>query len=223
MPPMPAPGHLCLGWVAHAGDDLLGHPQSHLALPLVGLAPCRGGCQLHCGWSLSPCHPVSPSLGTFPDVDHPASAVVQHKAVIRAEQALAERAAGDDLGQVHAPCHIQHLPMEGMPLRGHLGPLQPSVLSLPISHSGIPHPCLFQGLHGVPSPCSAPCGFPKGHQCVPGPCPTSCALGSHHGVPWLCPASCTSWGHHGVSWLCPAPCVPWGNHSVHHIAQHCVS
>lgn len=57
--------HLCLGRVAHAGDHLLSHPESRLALLLVGLAPCRGGCQSRSGDS--PClhvtlcpHPWAP-------------------------------------------------------------------------------------------------------------------------------------------------------------------
>lgn len=145
----------------------------------------------HSGQSLSPCHPVSPSLSTFPEKDHPASSVVEHEAVIRAEQ------AGGHLDQVHAPCHIRHPPVEGTSLWGCLGTLQPSVLSLSPTHSGIAHPCLLQGPCDIPWPCSAPGGFPKGHQIVPGPCPTSCTPG---GLSW-----CTL----AVPSLMYLLCPPW--------------
>jgi len=167
--PMPAPGeplaartHLRPGRVAQAGDDLLGHFQGRLPLLLVGLAPCGRGRQSHAAGGPCPrvSHPASPSPGTFPDVDLPAGAVVQHEAVIGAEQALAEGAARGHLGQVHAPRRVRHLPAVG---------------TSPWGHPGVPWPC--------PAPCPPwPCPAPYiswGYHSMPQPCPAI-------GPPW-CP------------------------------------
>lgn len=86
----------------------------------LALCPVDGDVRATLGWAPVPT-PPSPSPGTFPDVDLPTGAVVQHEAVIGAEQALAEGAAGGHLAQVHAPRRIRHLPADGTSLQGHPG------------------------------------------------------------------------------------------------------
>lgn len=215
MPPIPAPRQLsapaptcvCGGWPmqvisSSATSELPGTPARW---------PCtlqRGISELLWEQSLSPCHPVSPSLGTFPDENHPASTIVQHKAVIRAraEQAVAERAAGGHLGQVHA----RRVVSDTCPWRGrHCGvtwgssspmfsPTHPATLAFPIlacSRAPVVSPGAIAV--SIPWPCLAPCGFPKGHQRAPGPCPTSMWS---WGPPW-CPLAVPS--------LMYLQCLPW--------------